>query len=397
MKRAIFLVLGLLLLSQAASALEANASQGNVTVYFFWGDGCPHCEEEWNFIRLMQEKYPGLTVVDYEVWHNQTKADYLLNVSQAYGIVPKGTPVTFIGDKYYNGFTWEMSILMEQDIQDCLNNGCVSPDVKCRSYIENQSNQTSCKTDDIVSFNFFGREYTLDPKTMSLPLFTLIIAGLDGFNPCAMWVLCFLLALLVYTKSRERMFLVGGTFILASGVMYFLFMTAWLNVFLFVGYMAPTRIAIGLLAAFAGLINIKDFFAFKIGPSLTIPESVKSTIFSKMRSLVNNVALPATLLGTIALAFTVNLVELLCTAGFPAIYTRVLTMSNLAPLENYMYLAFYNFIYMFDDLVVFSIAVITLSSKKITETQGRWMKLIGGVLMLTLGLLLVFKPDILMF
>ena len=388
----------LLLLASTASSTAAEPTQGgNATLLFFWGDGCPHCEEEWKFIRIMQEKYPGLVVKDYEVWYNKDNANYLINVSQAFGVTPRGTPVTFIGEKYYNGFSWELNATIEQDIVNCINNGCVNPAEKC-AMNANQSggNQTQCD-ENIVSFTLLGTKYTIDPTKMSLPLFTLIIAGLDGFNPCAMWVLCFLLTLLVYTKSRSRMMLIGGTFILASGIVYFLFMTAWLNLFLYVGLLTPTRLIIGSLAAIAGLINIKDFIAFKSGPSLTIPDSLKPTILAKMRGIVNNMVLPAALAGTIILAFTVNMVELLCTAGFPAVYTRVLSMSNLSPLQHYLYIGLYNFIYMFDDLVVFTIAVVTLRSKKISEREGRWMKLISGLMMFTLGALLIWKPQLLMF
>jgi hypothetical protein len=224
-----------------------------------------------------------------------------------------------------------------------------------------------------------------------------MVGLLDGFNPCAMWVLLFLLALLVYTKSRKKMFIVGGIFIITSGVVYYFFMAAWLNLFLFIGFITALRIIVGLIAMFMGSINIKDFFAFKKGISLSIPEKAKPGLFKKMRKLVHEAALPATLLGVITLAFTVNLIELLCTAGFPMIYTRILTLNSLPMIKYYSYLLLYILMYMLDDFIVFTIAVVTLSSKKLTKEHGKILKLIAGLMMFILGLLMILKPELLAF
>jgi hypothetical protein len=212
-----------------------------------------------------------------------------------------------------------------------------------------------------------------------------------------MWVLLFLLALLVYTKSRKRMFIIGGTFILVSGIVYYIFMAAWLNLFLFIGFLPHLRIIVGLFAVVIGLINVKELFFFKKGVTLSIPEWAKPKIFEKMRGIVHESALPIALLSVVVLAFTVNSIELLCTAGFPAIYTKILTLNNLSNFSYYSYLLLYIIMYMIDDMLVFTIAVITLSSKKLTEKQGRWMKFIAGFMMLVLGLLLILKPQLLMF
>jgi len=174
-------------------------------------------------------------------------------------------------------------------------------------------------------------------------------------------------------------------------------MAAWLNLFLFVGFLPYLRIIVGLFAIGMGLINVKDLFFFKKGISLSIPEKAKPNLFKKMRSLVHEGSLPIALLGVIVLAFTVNSIELLCTAGFPAIYTKILTINNLPSIQYYVYLLLYILMYMIDDMIVFTIAVYTLRSKKLTEKQGKWMKFISGFMMLILGLLLVFRPELLMF
>ena len=89
------------------------------------------------------------------------------------------------------------------------------------------------------------------------------------------------------------------------------------------------------------------------------------------------------------------MVELLCTAGFPALYTHILSTQALATWQYYGYLGLYNAAYIFDDALMVTIAVITLGRHKLEEREGRWLKLISGAVMIGLGLLLLVKPDLL--
>ena len=171
----------------------------------------------------------------------------------------------------------------------------------------------------------------VDAKALSLPVLTLVLAGMDAFNPCAFFVLLFLLSLLVHAKSRTRMAIVGGTFVLFSGLVYFVFMAAWLNVFLIAGELRVITLIAGLLALTVAALNIKDFFWFKEGPSLSIPESAKPGLFKRMRGIVATGSLGPMLASTVLLAIVANSYELLCTAGFPMVYTRVLTLASSRP------------------------------------------------------------------
>ncbi|PIE33715.1 hypothetical protein CSA56_10325 [candidate division KSB3 bacterium] len=249
---------------------------------------------------------------------------------------------------------------------------------------------------ETVSIPLLG-SVTLDISRIGLPLFTFIIGGLDGFNPCAMWVLCFLLTLVIYAKSRTKILMIGGIFVLASGVIYFLFMIAWLNIFVFAKHIKFLTKIVGVVAVVMGAINFKDFFFFKQGVSLTIPESAQPKLFKRMRSVVNASALPAMILGTIVLAVTANLIELLCTAGFPAIYTRILTLQNLSKWQEYAYLVLYNVIYVIPLAVIVGVFAWKMGGRKLGEKEGRVLKLISGVMMLVLGIILLIKPQILMF
>jgi hypothetical protein len=246
--------------------------------------------------------------------------------------------------------------------------------------------------DDKVTLPVFG---TVDASRVGMPAFTLAIGLVDGFNPCAMWVLLFLLSLLVNLKNRKKMFAIAGVFVLISGVAYFAFMAAWLNVFIFIGYLKSVQITLGLLAVVVGGIHIKDFFAFKKGVSLSIPESAKSGINIRVRNIVTAETLWAALIGAVVLAVLVNIIELLCTAGLPALYTNVLMKQGYPAWVNYSYLALYNVAYMFDDSIMVIIAVMTLGKRRLEEKEGRWLKLVSGSLIFALGVVMLFKPELL--
>jgi glutaredoxin len=230
-------------------------------------------------------------------------------------------------------------------------------------------------------------------RDWGLPAFTLLIGLVDGFNPCAMWVLVFLLSILVNVKSRKRIAAIAGSFVLVSGLAYFAFMAAWLNLFLIIGFARPLQIALGLLAVFVGTVNVKDFFVFKKGVSLSIPETAKPGIYARVRRIVTADYLAVAIGLSIVLAVVVNVVELLCTAGLPAVYTQILTLQELPAWKNYLYLGLYIVGYMFDDTLLVIAFVITLSHRRLQEGEGRWLKLVSGLVVLALGLSMIFRPD----
>lgn len=233
----------------------------------------------------------------------------------------------------------------------------------------------------------------LDARRLGMPLFTLAIGLIDGFNPCAMWVLLLLLSVLVNLKDRVRVIAIAGTFVCVSGAAYFAFMAAWLNVFQWIGYVRPVQVCLGLVAVVIGMIHVKDFFAFKQGVSLSIPEAAKPGIYDRMRRIVTADNLPAAIAGAFTLAVLVNIVELLCTAGLPAVYTSILSQQGFSAAGHYGYLLLYIVAYMFDDALMVAGVVWTLSRLKLQETGGRWLKLVSGSVILLLGLAMLFKPE----
>jgi thiol-disulfide isomerase/thioredoxin len=375
------IVLGLLgCISAAGSAEKGTPGKdgGKVVLYFFWGEGCPHCARAKPFLAELQGRYAGLEVRDYEVMEHRENLPLLEEMAKRHGVEATGVPMIFIGTKVIAGFSKEKGVEVEAAVHDEL--------------AGRNEGKGAVGTGTAIDLPLLGR---VEGSALSLPLFTVIIAGADSFNPCAFFVLFFLLSLLVHARSRGRMLLIGGTFVLFSGLIYFLFMAAWLNVFLLVGQLAAVTVIAGVVAVVIALINIKDYFLFHQGVSLTIPEEAKPKLFARMRALLRASALPTMLTGTMVLAVAANSYELLCTAGFPMVYTRVLTLNPLTTLQHYLYLALYNAVYIVPLAVIVAFFVVTLGGQKLSEWQGRVLKLVSGTMMLTLGILLLAAPNLL--
>lgn len=354
-----------------------------VTLYYFWGEGCPHCAKATPFLQELGKKYPQIDIRYYEVFSNEENMKLLVGMDRAAGADVSGVPTFFIDGKMLSGFSPETAKTIEERIRTHFVDG--------RKTSREQSSPSS-EEDVSVSVPLLGK---ISSSTLSLPVFTVVIAGLDSFNPCAFFVLFFLLSLLVHAHSRVRMVLIGGTFVLFSGLIYFIFMTAWLNLFLLTRSLKTITIAAALIALVVAALNIKDFFYFKKGASLTIPETAQPKLFERMRRLLGAASLPAMLAGTVFLAIAANSYELLCTAGFPMIFTRVLTLNQLSMTGYYIYLAFYNTVYIIPLAVIVTFFTVTLGSKKLSEWQGRVLKLVSGLMMLGLGFVLLIKPTLL--
>jgi len=348
------------------SQAQAPAPAAALTVYV--RAGCPHCADAKAYLADLVRERPGLVVVYREVDRDPAAREELFTLSQAVGAWPPGVPTFVANGRVLVGFGSAQTS---------------GPDLLA----------LIGGTEAGARAGATGLAGSLSATEMGLPLFTLAMGLLDGFNPCAMWVLLFLLSLLVRLNDRRRMALVAGTFVVASGAVYFAFMAAWLNVFLLVGMSAALRIGLGAVAAAIGLVNVKDFFAFGRGVSLSIPESAKPGIYARVRAVLNAEALPASMAAVAVLAVAVNFVELLCTAGFPAIYTAVLVQHDLPPLAHYAYLLLYIVGYVADDALMVTIAVVTLGNRKLTERGGRWLKLVSGVAMLALGVVMIVRPE----
>ena len=385
MLRKVFLILFFAFLSSVFSTNNVLAEGDKISLYFFYGSTCPYCQKAEVFLDQLKTKYPDLKIVAYEVFGDRGNAQLLEKFFEAVGKDKTiRVPAIFIGDQTMIGYANDAitGSEIEKMVNFCQENTCPDPLAKT----EGQEKPKTFKVPLIGEFN---------PKQISLPVLSVVLGLMDGFNPCAMWVLLLLVSLLLTVNSKKKMWLVGGTFIAVSGLLYFLFMTAWLNFFLFIGYVSLTRVIIGAIAVAAGVWRIKDFFTWQPGVCKVGDERSYGKIEQKIRSLLAPAALPATFLGIVALAFSVNLVEFFCSAGFPAIFTQVLAVQNVSSLTRYLYILVYVIFYMLDDIIVFSLAVLTLQKLGFTDKYAKWSTLLGGLLMLLLGAALVFKPELL--
>lgn len=362
----------------AWTTLDA-AGRHQVHLWFFWSKHCPHCLDARVVVDRMDRELPWLMLHSLEVTDNPLNARFYVDMAGRLGREARSVPAFMLCGEMLTGFDSDATTgrALEQWA------------IACRERAGQAGTGAIAAQAAATERQRVGG---FELAQLSLPAVTLLLAGMDAFNPCAFFVLLFLLSLLTHEQSRARMLVVGGVFVLFSGLVYFGLMAAWLNVFLVAGELRLVTLAAGLLAIAMALLNLKDYLWFKQGPSLSIPDSARPRLFQRMRGLIQARSLPAMLLATVTLALAANSYELLCTAGFPMIYTRLLTLQGLTAPSYYAYLALYNLVYILPLMTIVLIYVRTLGSRKLSEREGRVLKLVSGLMMLGLGSALVFAP-----
>lgn len=361
------------------SLWRSTATDADVAViqlYFFWSPTCPHCQRAREYVEKLPSLHPWLNLNSYNIAADPQHVKLYQQMARGLDEDASSVPAFFICGSMYVG--WDSPDGMGQALLDAAE--------LCRSGMPARPDSSPVMLQVPLLGDVGADDY-------SLPLFTLIVAGMDAFNPCAFFVLLFLLSLLVHARSRARMALIGGCFVLVSGLVYFVFMSAWLNLFLLVGNLPWITLVAGLVATVIGLLGIKDFLFSLKGPSLSISDQAKPKLYGRMRGLLGGDNLPALLLGTISLALVANSYELLCTAGFPMVYTRALTLHDLSSADYYLYLILYNIIYVMPLMAIVALFTVSLGARKLTLTEGRLLKLLSGMMMFGLGLTLLLKPE----
>ena len=387
-------------------------SAKEVNVYFFSGDGCPHCAAEEEFFEYLKNNtYLDFKVINYEIWKNPKNAKMLGDLAKRMDWNIRGVPFTVIGDKTFSGFGSAETTGKEiqNSIQECAKNNCEDIVGKfiTKKYPKLSFNKPAiieekkepkeknkpANLPETINLPLVGE---IKSKNFSLPILTIIIAGIDGFNPCAMWVLVFLISMLLGMKDKKRRWILGTAFIAASGVVYFFFLAAWFQLFSFLLVIPFIKPAIGIFAMGAGVYYLREYHVNKEAVCKVTDNEKRKRVFENLKKFVHEQHFWLALGGIIVLAAAVNLVELVCSAGLPAVFTQILTLSNLPAWQNYAYMVLYILIFMLDDMIVFWLAMRTLELKTINAKYSRFSNLIGGILMVILGLLLVFKPEWLM-
>jgi glutaredoxin len=375
--------------AHAADAPPGPAADANL-IEAFVREGCPHCAKAEEFLARLQKERPALSIVIRDVQKEPAALERLKELAQQTRTGTVRVPAIHVGGRLIVGFSPEAGT--DVQIRAVLEGRHAGAQAGAAGTCDAEESLACPKGPDAAEEEFsvtvFGRTITLDD--VGLPAFTLTMGLLDGFNPCSMWVLLLMISLLAPLNDRRRMIAIGGTFVLIQGIAYFVFMAAWLNMFLLIGVSRAVTLVVAAVAILAGLVNLKDFVAFGRGISLSIPDKAKPGIYSRMRNLLHAPTMTAAIVGAAVLAVMVQIVEFMCTSGFPALFTRILTLQDLPAATYYSYMLLYIAGYMLDDIIILSIGVTMLSRHRLQEKEGRVLKLVSGLVMVGLGIYLIF-------
>ena len=378
----------------------------SIKVYFFNGDGCPHCKEENKFLEKMKDKYPKIKVEKYEVWNNKDNQMLMEKVKNKMDISENGVPLTIIGSTYVIGYTESFNDEIERIVNFYLDNNNKYSDVV--GSIKNNTFKDKKVIDEFEKYEKkTDKETTIDApilgkvnlKNFSISSAAVLIGLIDGFNPCAMWVLLFLISMLLGMKNRRRMWIIGITFLLASAGIYMAIMLSWINIVVNISASIIFRNIIAVIALIGAIININSFRKeLKKDSGCQVVDSKKrKKIFSKIKKFTTEKSLFLALSGVILLAISVNVVELACSAGLPLVFTEILTINKITGISSFYYTLIYIFFFLLDDLIIFIVAMLTSKIAAISTKYNKYSHLIGGILMLLIGVLLIVKPEWLMF
>lgn len=415
----ILIVFGLL----NPQAVKASTADPEVNIYFFYGEGCPHCAKAHGFLQELADSTPGAYLYEFEVYYVLENQDYFWAFTAKHNTEPQGVPTIFIGDRFWVGYSDTIKAEVQGTINACLVGTCpdygreilppeifptkeptpeatvtptqVKPDTITVTPPGGETVTQTPESDDpdnLITLPLIG---TIDLSNQSLFLSTLIISFVDGFNPCSIWVLTMLLAITLNAGSRKKVLIIGFVFIFVTGFIYALFIGGLFTVFKIINFIGWVQVIVAVVALIFGLVNIKDYFWYKEGISFTISDEKKPGIYKRIRQLMNpNESVWGLIIGTVVLAAGVSLVEFSCTAGFPMLWSNLMVSSEVSGSAFIGYLLVYMLIYQIDEMGIFLVSVFTLRKSKLEEKHGRILKLLGGILMLTLGGVMLINPNL---
>jgi len=376
-----------------------NVSAKEIELYLFHGDGCPHCAEEINFLGTLNPN--DVHITKYEVWYNEENAAFMEKVKENLGIKRQGVPLTVIGDTYILGYGTDnkkkikraIKYYQENEYKDAVE------EIKNGTYVKKDTKsdfeKEEDKSDEKTTISVGKKKINL--KNVSLMTSAVLIGLIDGFNPCAMWVLLFLISILMGMKDRKRMWIIGLTFLLTSGFVYLLIMFSWINIVSKMTTIVWIRNIIAIIALIGAVINIRSFITAKDSGCEVVDDKKRKKMFSRIRKFTSEKSLILALVGVVGLAVSVNVVELACSAGLPIVFTEILAINNVSTFMSFIYTLIYILFFMIDDLVIFFIAMFTMKVTGISTKYNKYSHLIGGIIMLIIGILLLVAPNILMF
>lgn len=399
-KKILLLILTLVL----CFSFEDVFAKEKIKVYLFHGDGCPHCAEETKFLEKLEKKYSNVEVIKYEVWENKTNALLMKRVGNKYDVSTGSVPFTVISGTTTSGFSESIGVKIERiikyydknpkkniDYVKKIKNGTYDGEKIVDAFTENDK-----KTDENTKINvpIFGE---VNLKNFSLPTASILIGLVDGFNPCAMWVLLFLISMLLGMKDKKRMWILGITFLLMSALVYMAIMLSWFNIVVNVMASVVFRRIIAVVAIIGAIINLKGFFTTNDSGCEVVDDKKRKKVITRIKKFTKEKSLLLAIGGVVLLAISVNVIELACSAGLPLVFTQLLAINEVSAFESFIYTLIYIFFFLMDDIIVFAIAMYTTNIKAISTKYNKYSHLIGGIIMLIIGVLLLVKPEWLMF
>ena len=355
-----------------SNIVDVKQEDNKINIYLFYSETCPHCHDELEHLKVVEKKYKGkINIYKYEVTKNKKNNILMSTVKSLFEFDGLGVPFTVIGEEYIYGFSEDST-----EIEETLD-----------KYLKDESIE---KKDKNYNLPILGK---IKASKVNVSIVAVVLGFIDGFNPCAMWILLLLINMCISVKSRKKMFIVGLTFILTSGFIYFLSMLG-IGLILDLAMVSFIRDVIALLAIGLGIYNLYVYVKTRKDSGCHVVDKKKrKRIITRMDLILENKAGLLMILGTVVLAASVNLVELACSLGFPTIFLEILSINDITGFSKILYLLIYIFFYLIDDLVIFLIAVFTLKSKGISTKYNKFVNLIGGILMIIMGILLIFKPE----
>lgn len=406
MKRSLKILFLVICLFSFCNVVNAVSEKNLVNIYLFHSYTCKHCKEEIKLLDELEKEYDNIKIYKYEVNENGN-GELLKNISEIMGSKVTGTPYTIIGNKVFSGYDYENSkgrfkgaieYYSKYGYEDKV--GEYISSIPLPSYeVKDTDPDVDEYINDYISYKvklpLIGE---VKLKNLTLPLITVVIGLADGFNPCAMWVLLFLISMLIGMKDKKRMWILGSTFLLTSALIYLIFMMSWLNLANLLISVVWVRVIIAIVSLVGGIINLRGYIKHrKVSGCDVVDDKKRNKIITRIKKFTTEKNFWLAILGVIVLAISVNVVELACSAGLPVMFIEILSLNNLTAIEEIIYIVLYMLFFLLDDFVVFVIAMTTLSLTGVSSKYGNLSKLIGGILMLLIGLLLMFKPEWIMF
>lgn len=377
----------------------------DLNIYLFYGEGCPHCAAEERFLDLYLDGKDYIKLHKYEVWHDKENANKYTKIHEILGDKGNGIPYLIIGNNSITGFSDDSTPERIRSTINYYRNINYKDEVGIYLGIvkEDETGNVDTKiNDDNVKYeeSEFDIPIIGKKKGKDVPILisSILIGLVDGFNPCAMWILIFLISMLLGMQNKKRMWTLGITFLVSSAAVYFLFLISWLNLAVFLNEIVYIRLGIAMVAVIFGVYSILKFLNRKEDDGCEVVDTKnRKRIINAIKKIVKEKSFILALLGIVLLAVSVNVIELLCSLGLPVMFTEILAINKISGGMQILYSLIYVFFFLIDDIIVFVIAMKTLEIKAISNKFGKYSHLIGGIIMLLIGLLMILKPEWLMF